>query len=333
MKESPIVNRTIAFGTIVTLDYLPYAHVLFDSINKLNSAVVLNVLVSDTKRLEAGNNADGSNPGIRFTYYDDLCSDGIGKSIFEKYHKGYHDAFRWSMKPVFMLQLLEEFESAIYVDSDIHFFNDFTFLFDLLETHSVLLSPHFRSSDPAKDYDNYVLQFNNGIFNGGFVAANRNGRAKLAWWAKVCNEICEVNLAKGQFVDQSHLNLMPIYFDDVYILKHRGCNVANWNLFECVRMLNSTGEVVINNSYPVIFIHFTRSTVRGIIAGDDQLLRPFLEVYLKKLSQHGVGLEDILPSEKRISLWQKFNIKYVIRVIRHRATRRSVKSLLKLGSF
>jgi hypothetical protein len=39
----------------------------------------------------------------------------------------------------------------------------------------------------------------------------------------------------GQFVDQTHLNLLPIYFDHVKILKHRGCNVANWKQVECRR--------------------------------------------------------------------------------------------------
>ena len=38
---------------------------------------------------------------------NDLCADGMGRKIFEKYHALCMDNFRWAMKPVFLTYLLE----------------------------------------------------------------------------------------------------------------------------------------------------------------------------------------------------------------------------------
>ena len=83
---------------------------------------------------------------------------------------------------------------------------------------------------------------------------------------------------RGLFVDQAYLDLLPIYFESVKILRHRGCNVANWNQIECQREENQPGVITING-FPLVFIHFTASTIRGIEAGDDPLLRDHLARY------------------------------------------------------
>src|SRR5688500_17185585 len=132
MKEQFLRGRAAVFCTIVTLDYLRYVHVLYDSIFKWSPEAILNVLISDTKRHESSHSVNVINPRIHIIYYDDICSEGIGESIQKKYYNDHHDAFRWSMKPVFMLQLLKKYDSVIYVDWDVHFFNDFGFLFNLL---------------------------------------------------------------------------------------------------------------------------------------------------------------------------------------------------------
>lgn len=304
------------FCTIITHNYFPYVNALYDSLKAINAGVELMVLVSDKRRHEEGA-ASASESGIGVLFYDELCTTGMGKINYDKYHLQHHDAFRWSMKPVLLLHLLNDYEKVIYVDSDIHFYNDFSFLFNLLDAWSVLLTPHFRSSDPVVDYPNYIMQFNNGIFNGGFVGANRRGIEALTWWGKVCNEICEENMCKGQYVDQTHLNLLPVFFDDVHILRHRGCNVANWNQVECRRTV-SNGSVVINDRYPIVFIHFTRSTVQGILSLEDGLLKVFLDVYLNRLERYAITLDHLLPAAPRTPFIRKFTLKHFKRFIRMR---------------
>jgi lipopolysaccharide biosynthesis glycosyltransferase len=305
------------FATIITANYLPYALALNDSLIEFDTDVKLKILISDkvvAPHLDIPEN-------VKVQFYTDLCDEGLGYDIKEKYHTEYHDAFRWSMKPVYMNYLLDTFEKVIYVDCDIQFFGPFQFLFEILDQSDIMLSPHFRSSNSIIDPTNFIIQFNSGIYNGGFIGANKKGIEALSWWGKTCLNICEVNPCKGQFVDQSHLNLLPVFFNNIHVLKHRGCNVANWNQVECVRTSTKTNEVLINNEWPIIFIHFTGSTIKGILRGDDVMLEPFLNIYDERLSRFGLGfsLKDKFlknlsePNKKEFSL-QKLSKKIKWRI-------------------
>jgi hypothetical protein len=286
------------FCTIVTDDYVPYAQALHESLKKVSDIPpLIYVLVSaESKKAKIV-----SRPveGIHYLFIDELCKDGTGKIIKDKYLINYMDAFRWSMKPVLINYLLRErrYEKVIFLDCDLFFFSDYNFLFDLLNSYSVLLSPHFRSSNPVRDKNSYILQFTSGIYNGGFIAANSKGTSAMGWFANVCSEICEMNPCKGQYVDQTHLNLLPVFFDDIYIIKHRGCNVANWNQLECRRVVQDDSEVLINNKFPIVFIHFTVSTIRGILSGEDISLMPYLDQYSKALRKYNPNLDIIAKSK------------------------------------
>lgn len=271
------------FCTIITQNYLPYAKALLISLREFNADIELVVLVSDVKELDQTNLP----AGLKVIFYDRLCSGGIGAQILEKYHQQYHDAFRWSMKPVLIGHLLEAYEKVVYVDSDIHFFNSYDFLLGLLDKYNIIVSPHFRSSNPHLDSMNFFLQYYAGLYNGGFVAASKGGVDAMKWWAEACAYVCKIDASKGQYVDQTHLNLIPVFFDKVNILKHRGCNVANWNQVECKRQLVDN-KLVINDGVPIVFIHFTASTVRGILNGSDKLLLPFLAIYDERLRENGL---------------------------------------------
>ena len=269
----------LAFCTIITPDYIPFACALQQSIREhLSSPFEFFVFLSDSKyhirpeQLPAG---------MEFLFIEDVCATGTGQAIYEKYYHEDKDKFRWSMKPVIMRYLLahKSFQKVVYSDWDIHYFSSPGFIIDLLDHHAVVLSPHFRSSDPVSDYPNYILQFNAGIYNGGFVAAACAGAEALDWWARNCLAICEIDACNGQFVDQSHLNLLPVFFEGVHILSHRGCNIANWNQLECRREKQMDGSVMINHRYPIVFIHFTKSTVNGILHGEDDALLPYLDKF------------------------------------------------------
>jgi hypothetical protein len=281
--------NVMSFCTISTLDYMPYVGVLYDSLARFNPGVRLSVFISDVRSVDTVVIKIPS--GMRLYGVDDLCAVGIGRKLFEKYYAACMDRFRWTMKPVFLRYLLEcgHAEALIYVDNDICFFNDYGFLFDELDTHDILLTPHWRSSDPQADSMNFLSLYTSGLYNGGFVGVRKHAVSALEWWARACLYVCEKNPSKGQFDDQSHLNLLPIYFDNVKIIKHRGCNVANWNRVEC-RRVQKDDTVLINGIDPVVFIHFTNSTIRGIVKGDDAFLGPFLKIYEERLKHYGVCL-------------------------------------------
>ncbi|MDQ3534014.1 MAG: hypothetical protein M3421_00110, partial [Bacteroidota bacterium] len=276
--------KKTTFCTVVTFNYLPYALALHHSINQFGN-YGLCIFISDKKRNDLSEHDQTSianfPPNIRLFYLEELLATGIGENLYSKYVASDMDCFRWSMKPVFIKFLIENenYEKIIYGDSDLFFFDDPQFLFNELDTSDILLTPHWRSSDPLKDKSNFDHLFVAGIFNAGFIGVNSNGKEAMAWWANVCLYQCIKDTSIGQFVDQTYLNLFPVLFAKVHILRHKGCNVANWNTVDCPRTSDGN-KVLIENKWPIVFIHFTKSTLLGIHLGYDPVLKPYLEEYI-----------------------------------------------------
>ena len=276
------------FCTIITASHIPYARALFESLRKFDKDIYLNVLVVDQPEIQKG-----STDGLLFHCLDAVASSSdVGRCISEKYNKpDMQDELRWSLKPILITYLFEQgYEKVVFTDPDTFYFSDFKFLFGELDENDILLTPHWRGLNPKVDNANFELQFVGGLFNGGFIAVSKNAGAAMNWWADSCLYRCEKNFSIGHYVDQTYLNLMPVYFDKVKILRHQGCNVANWNQVVCQRELVS-GEVLINRKWEIVFLHFTKSTIKGILSGDDNLLSPHLDSYMAALSQHGLNLK------------------------------------------
>lgn len=278
---------TKVFCTIITKSHFGYAEALATSLEVYSDDFLLYALVVDADL------RDKSRSGLVVLSLPEVESE-LSVLLARRYLDfGQHDEFRWSMKSVLLLHLLAKAKAkadkVIFVDPDIAFFNDPRFLFDFLDSSNVLLTPHWRCNDPSKDPVNFRLLMTEGYFNAGFVAVCSGAEEALEWWARICLGRCERAQSEGLFVDQSYLNLLPVYFDKVRIIRHRGCNVANWNL-KMNRREMVDGEVLINGKDPVVFIHFTNSTIRGILCGEDGYLRPHLEQWLE---WRGVGLESV----------------------------------------
>src|SRR5690606_37933999 len=123
------------FCTIITADYLAYAIAQYDSLSQFNRKVCLHILVCDNENRQ-------SSSGLQFYNLVDFKTNEDCKILLGKY--GISDEFRWSMKPVFLIFLLKnKLDKIIYLDSDIHFFNDFSFLFVKLNSYKILLTPHW----------------------------------------------------------------------------------------------------------------------------------------------------------------------------------------------
>jgi len=284
-----------SFCTIITADHIHYALALRKSLLDFGSDFDFHILVSGNERA-LKDQIENKYKNTLVHFAEDLCNKGIGKAIHSKYYPGNMDAFRWSMKPVFIKYLLQEknCNKVIYTDCDIHFYNDYHFLLDELDQYNVLITPHWRSSDPHADLPNFEILYTSGIYNGGFIGANKNAIAAMEWWAMACEFICVKDAAIGMFVDQVHLNLLPVYFEGVGIVRHKGCNVANWNMVECKRtLIPGSQTVIIAGKFPVVFIHFTQSMIDGITSGADRLLLPYLEKYYEAINSFST--EPVFP--------------------------------------
>ena len=272
------------FCTIITEDYMHQALTLRDSIRIFDATIKYSILIASSSSDCINIDLNGLE-GIDLYFLDDIEHQGNAKNICKKYSKN-KDALRWSLKPVLLQYLLFEkkFTKAIFLDSDLYFFCNYDFLFKDLDIYNIILSPHWRSIDPVRDNKNFYLTFSEGVFNGGFVGANQKSGDFLQWWARACEYECSVNKHQGMYVDQKFLDAVPAIFDNVGIIKNKGCNVANWNQVLCRRTVNPQGKVVINHKEPIVFIHFTNSTIKGILSGQDSHLSAYLEQYLENVN-------------------------------------------------
>ncbi len=281
------------FCTIISFDFLPYARVLFSSLNISNVDTNFHVLITDN-----GNIPTSENKNLKYTSINDILKYPYAELIEKKYSSFNSDTFRWALKPVYISFLLEnEYDKVIYLDPDIFFTGDYSFLFKELNESSVLLTPHWRDPDPQINEDHFITLFKHGLFNAGFIGASKNGLDAIKWWAEVCHYKMDKDPENGFFDDQRYLDAMPVLFPNTKILQHKGCNLSFWNMAVCKREIVN-GQLLINRQYKPVFIHFTKDTIINIKNRNDYLLNPYLEKYEKALHMEGIDLFKTLSTEE-----------------------------------
>lgn len=265
-----------AICSISTNSHLYKARALFKSLQGLSSAD-FRCLITDAETKTA---AEGN---VRFDGLSVLHGE-LAQKMKKKYTG---NALRWSCKPLYLTYLLEQgYDKVIYVDNDIAFFSSPHFLLDALNGSSVLLTPHHYSADTEKNTEWLEANFRVGLYNAGFVGVSKKALPALEWWAKCCLYDIRQSAWRGLFDDQKYLDLLPILFDDVHIVKHKGCNVAGWNTEISFRRLDAQQNLVLGKlAEPLVFIHFTPLTFKKIRDGEDALLKPFLDTYVSYLQK------------------------------------------------
>ena len=283
------------FCTITTYDHLFKVFALADSLCAIYTQTTLHVLCIDKK------NIGDAHPHCKFHELEDLKQEPIFDKIKSKY-SSEKDKLRWCMKPVFLSYLLKQTDKVIYLDNDICLFGAFDFLFALLDKHSFLLTPHHYSRDPQKEQNWFEANFRVGLFNAGFVAVSRTAGDSLRWWAEACAYRCEKSALRGLFDDQKYLDLIPVMDENAFILRHRGCNVAEWNRAEIPRTQKPDGSVWLADKYPLIFIHFNHTTIRAIHYGLEPCLTKYLDSYLSLLKKYkpSVQAEQMIRTDSLI---------------------------------
>lgn len=288
------------FCTITTESHLFKCFALADSIAAYGG--FLNVLVTDSINVK-----DDKTPlNISFNYLSDLTTD-LAQKIKIK-HQKTKDHLRWSLKPIYLSFLLQEENKVIYVDNDIFFYNNFNFLFEDLEIHPILLTPHHYNFDTEKNQNWLEANFRVGLYNAGFVAANQDALKTLEWWAKACLYRCEKNYWRGLFDDQKYLDLFPIIEPETKIIRHKGCNVAAWNQDTIVRTYQN-GRHLINNSFSLIFYHFNNYSLK-FLSEEDPIFKEYiavLEKYKTDLSCLYLKNELSFMDKVKLFVWNILN--------------------------
>ncbi len=283
-------KRQTAYCTVSTTNHLYKASALFSSLQLHDGEADRICWCID------GNSSSEMDNGV-LIHRTGFPSDERIDQLFSKYSSN-KDNIRWSLKPIVMEYLLQTYDKVVYVDNDICFFNSPAFIWDRLDENDVLLTPHHYPRNPEKDQNWLEANYKVGLYNAGFVAANKNAVEALRWWAGCCLYRCEKSWFRGLFDDQKYLDLMPIVHPNTKVMEHHGCNVAGWNVDVCKRTLDPSGSITINDKWPIVFIHFNGFSIRAILNGDDPLLKPHLDKYVDMLQLHR-------PSLRLVELWNE----------------------------
>ena len=279
------------FCTIITANYFPKALALYKSVIKFDHKAKLYVLVATDRPPTP---LITPHEGIKIVYVNGLRNYPLVEELYKKYAHIDIDSFRWSLKPLFISYLLKkEVSKILYVDCDMFFVNDYRFLFDGLDHSSILLTPHWKNSDPLENSESFFALFRSGIFTAGFIGANRQAMPALEWWAGACHFMMGEHPSLSIHDDQRYLDILPVYFERTKIVRHRGCTVGAWSYEHCKRTLVNN-QVLINGEYPIIFIHFDNMLVSQILKGYDPLLLPYLNEYKTVFKENGFELGDYL---------------------------------------
>jgi hypothetical protein len=159
-------------------------------------------------------------------------------------------------------------DKLMYFDPDIAVFNALTPVVDLLDSHSIILTPHQTApagrSERQNIMDNELSSLMHGTYNLGFIAFSdtEEGRRCTSWWDERLRDWCHDRKDIGVFVDQKWCDLIPCFFDNVKILRDPGYNVASWNLSHRTLVLDDAGQIRVNG-HPLRFFHFTKLGPQG----------------------------------------------------------------------
>ncbi len=241
----------VAVVTIITKSHLPYARVLMESVRRWAPEARRIAILADR--------VDGAFEPSREPF-EIVLSDTLGVPEAQWFYFKYSAMeLNMALKPHALQFLFERdgLDAALYFDADIRVYQTLDPLWEILNAHSLVLTPHLTRpiTDNFRPSDLDILRA--GIYNGGFLLARNCEESNrfLTWWKLRLQDHCLVDYANGLFVDQRWLDFVPSFSPGSRILREPGYNVAYWNLAE--RSIERSGNQWLVNRKPLYFMHFS----------------------------------------------------------------------------
>ena len=252
MTPAPGDPKRVAIFTICSNNYMPFAHVLFESAQRHHPEAELFLCLADRTAGVAG-------------FYGNGCTVIEAQTLpipeFQSFAFRYDIMeFNTALKPFMFLHLLDElgFDAAIYLDPDIELFAPLAPVLAALHGGaSFFFTPHLCSPCQDRREPNDIAIMRAGTYNLGFLGVSRTPEAiaLLEWWARRLRYQCVNAQADGLFVDQKFMDLVPSFTPSAAISHDTTLNVAYWNLQQ--RQLGITGEGWTVDGAPLTFFHFS----------------------------------------------------------------------------
>lgn len=258
--------------TSVTVNYIPKARVLAQSVKRFHPEATFYLVLSDDIPVWLDLSQEPFDVLIHIT---DLGIAHLDSWIFKHALVELCTAVK-GRACQYIIETCHA-DKIIYLDPDIAIFSRLDSILDKLDEFSILLTPH--QTIPETDYesivDNEICSLKHGVFNLGFLAINAtdHGRDFVDWWTARLIDFCYDDIAAGLFTDQRWVDLVPCLFDGLHVLREPIYNVCTWNLSNRL-VTGSLEEGLFVNDLPLCFYHFS-----GFDSGSQEVM---LDKYGKK---------------------------------------------------
>lgn len=245
--------KLTAICTICSYNYLSYGINCCESFKQHNEFLDIYLLIVDKKNNEVELlNEDN----IHYIYLEDL---NIESSVLKEMEFKYNIIeMNTAVKPAFVLYLMNMgYRNVFYFDPDIMCFSSIKTIEDKLSSYDAIVTPHrITPIDNSKLLDDSAF-LNNGIYNLGFFAIRNteNGKRLLSWWSEKLKTQAFLDYSNGLATDQIWANFFPVFFDNIYVSKNFGMNVAFWNIEE--RKITKKNNIFYINDDKLVFFHFS----------------------------------------------------------------------------
>jgi len=243
--------RNLAICTICSNNRVPSAKVLLQSVGRYHPHASLYLCLADKLLPDTA-------------FYPPNCT------VIAAEHLAIPDflrfAFRYgvlefntALKPFMIRHLLElGHDAVLYLDADIEVFAPLDGILQSIEDGaSFVLTPHLLQPAEGSAFPDDVGIMLAGAYNLGFLGVGSTAEVSpvIDWWARRLRYQCVIDQARGLFVDQRFIDLLPGFADHVDILRDPRYNVAYWNLAQ--RRLAQHGDAWQVDGAPLGFFHFS----------------------------------------------------------------------------
>ena len=301
------MNKNCIF-TIVARNYIGLAQILGNSIKRYHNNIDYYIVVADD--FQQGGITLPENTIVAHKILDYSENEWIDMSF--KYSL---TEFCTAIKPAtFQFFCNKGYEKIIYFDPDIYVFSPLTTIFDILNSHDMVLTPHVAGIHPDYQGEAEWAICVTGIFNLGFCAVRNTPTIVnlMKWWRLRLMGQAFCDRTVGTFTDQKWMDWAPALLgDSLFVMRHLGMNVAPWNYFERKLFLTNDGNLHVRYRYkdnyaedvPLVFVHFSgydyKLLMKGIVT-HQRLSNPEeykdIELATTKYSQELINQKDVFNS-------------------------------------
>jgi hypothetical protein len=240
-------NLTRHLTTLFNKDFLSRGIALHKSLLKHNDNFVLWVLCMDNQTFEILHKLDL--PKMKLIQLPDLEDE---KLIQAKSNRSIVE-YCWTLSsslPLYVLKNNPEIEHIAYLDADTYFFSSIEPIYEEMGTDSILIIRH--------NYSQHLkyLEKRSGVYNVSLVIFKNNeeGKKCLNTWKEQCLNWCYSYYEDGKLGDQMYLDNWTNEYKNVRVLKHKGANLAPWNINRYT--ITEKNDKIFVDEDPLIFYHY-----------------------------------------------------------------------------